>query len=158
MFKNKLNRGKSLITEMLRAAQRKISAMKAFQVWINGEEKCITGVGEFGNMHAVISYISMNPADLANLAALPAVPENIPAEMMNVAVTGVMSSMNGPQIHEAAWIGQTLAVGDGVEFRIVEVDAASAPMSEDVRERVDPKEKSKASRREMYERLKREFE
>ena len=132
--------------------------MKAFQVLINGEEKCVAGVGEFGDLRAMIAYTHPHPAALKQTSAPPHLIEAMAMEQLYLTIMGIVGNIADTQIHDVAWSFQTLQVGDSVEFRIVEVTEASPPGWEQMRDQITPEEKSQTERRALYEELKREFE
>jgi hypothetical protein len=119
--------------------------MLAFEVSVNGKRVCTAGMGDYGVLTSILTWVRRRPAESLNGARIE--------EELTFEVSALESRKPNPGEH-LKWLSEALHVGDSVSIRIVEVDTADPPV-ERSRQDVDAIERS---RRAYYERLKREYE
>lgn len=108
--------------------------MKCFEVYRNGEKLCVAGVGEFGVLSAIVTWVVHSPEKLARWAAEGR--EETPQEKLDLTVDG----MGGPDDtivpHEhLRWVDCDVTVGDEILVKVVEQPTADEPS---MRKREDP--------------------
>ena len=119
--------------------------MVAFEVSVNGKRVCTAGMGDYGVLTSILTWVGRRPAESLNGAGTE--------EELTLEVSALESRSPNPGEH-LKWLSETLRVGDSVSIRIAEVDTADPPV-ERGRQDVDAVERA---RRAYYERLKREYE
>jgi len=121
---------------------RKGSAMRAFEISVNGKIICVAGL-ESGVLTAILSWVR-DPPDPEFASGRDELEFNV----------GGRVSLSPEGSEDLSWIKQPLKVGDTVGIRIVDVENIDEPVT---RERDDPKLVER-SQRAFYERMKRKFE
>lgn len=98
--------------------------MLCFEVYLNDERICTAGIGSFGVLTAIVSWVSHSPAKMARWAC-----ENLPAtesERVELTVCGL-----GPEgvepVENLKWVEDTLAAGDEIRIRLIEAASADVP-------------------------------
>ena len=94
--------------------------MIAFEVSRNGVKLCTAGIGNFGVLTAIISWVAHDPESLTRLVD-QGLLELSPTEMA-LDVGGLKSFLSGDS-ESLKWTGAKLSVGDEIVIRIV-VDGA----------------------------------
>lgn len=111
--------------------------MIAFEIFVNGEKRCVAGAGEFGVLSGMVVSTHSKPKDAA-----PSARETY------IEVGGLADG------EHLKWISQALSPGDSVTFRVIDTAEVDAP---DSRYRDDPASVAQRERR-YYERLKKKYE
>ena len=122
--------------------------MVALEVFVNGQSVCTAGVGEYGVLTSMVTWVRR---DAAMRTAPPGSPP-VPEEELTASVSGLTSDPSGASVH-LKWFDQPLHVGSEVRIRVVEVLEGSPPTH---REREKPSFVDRR-KREYYEHLKREY-
>ncbi len=119
--------------------------MKALEIYINGQQRCIAGIGELGVITAIIHWVKREREVLTKR-------KDLEDEELAIRVGGSFTAPDGVT-ESLEWIGETLAIGDEITIKIIESDQVSEPAK---RQRIDYRRTAKDERR-YYERLKREY-
>lgn len=124
--------------------------MICFEVFINGEKRCVAGVGEFGVLNANIVWYN-------RLAMEGAVVDS--THNGEFIVTGFEDS-SALQGEHVKWLGDLVELksGDELLVRVIESDSADPPIERGINLGPEMEKRAKEFRRENYEKLKREFE
>ena len=89
--------------------------MRAFEVSVNGERLCLAGIGDDGVLTTIVNWLA-RPGDGS----------------LHLEVGGLIS----PTKEHVTWVRQKpLSVGDNVQVKIVEIEAADNPIT---KYRLDP--------------------
>lgn len=117
--------------------------MIGFEVEVNGEKICLAGVGEFGVLTTIVSWV--------RTGAMVA-EEGEQVNKLELHVGGLKEA--GSASAHITWLNKNLVLDDEIKVRIVNTDH----VDEAARiEPIDPDADLK-NKREYYERLKAEFE
>jgi hypothetical protein len=119
--------------------------MIAFEVSLNGKLVCTAGIGDFGVLTSILTWVRRRPAYSRNGDTVE--------EELTFEVSG-RDSREPTASENLTWLSETLDVGDNVSIRIVEVDTADPPLA---RTRDDP-DTIERSRRQYFEQLTREYD
>ena len=114
---------------MIRAAE---SAMRAFEVYVNGKRLCVAGIGDDGVLNTMVDHVVGNGRNELYLR-----------------VGGLISPTN----EHVLWRSQRLKIGDEVRVKIVETASVDRPKE---RHRRDPEKELTAKKRYVRE-MAREF-
>jgi|SRR5216683_1263147 len=106
--------------------------MLCFEVHLNGQRLCTAGIGDFGVLSAMITWVSHTPEKLARWAA-EGLPE-IDAMRVDLEVGGLNEDASEIREH-VKWIKRSLAVGDEIKLQITEARESDSPQH---RHRDDP--------------------
>ena len=98
--------------------------MLCFEVYRNGEKLCTAGIGEFGVLTAIVTWVSHEPERLAQWAA-SGITETEPTRL-EFTVGGIGRCV-GEACEHLKWVEANLAVGDEIRIRVVEVAGADSP-------------------------------
>ncbi len=89
--------------------------MRAFEVWVNGEKLCLAGIGDDGVLTTIV-HLAARPGEGGFFLQV--------------------GGLTGQTKEHVNWINQKpLTVGDNVQVKIVETDAADKPID---KYRLDP--------------------
>ena len=117
--------------------------MIGFEVEVNGERMCLAGVGDFGVLTTIISWVRTR-------ATVSEEGEQV--NKLELQVGGLKEADTGRA--QITWLNKKLVPGDEIRIRIVNTDHVDeAARIEPIDPNADLKRK-----REYYERLKAEFE
>lgn len=119
-------------------------AVIAFQVSVNGEIVCTAGIENFGVVSAILTWVRRRPEQARDGVDIE--------EELTVEVGG-LDTRDPLASEHLKWLGRSLAVGDSVTVRIVDVVQIDQP---ETRQRDDPDDVKRAKRR-YVERLKEEL-
>jgi len=119
--------------------------MICFEVSRNGNRLCTAGVGEYGVLTAVLSWVWSQSEDAASAA------NEGRKEKPNLHVGGLA---NGEHV---SWLENPflISVGDEVTIKAINSDAVDEPKS---REKRDDAERARSNRYFLYQQYKQEFE
>jgi len=113
-----------------------------FEVSINGRTLCTAGVGEFGVLSAIVSWVHREPQS--------AIGESDNRATIDLEVGGLRNRRH------FTWLtDQAISVGDQISIRIIESD--NPDEATEIRSAGDP-ELARRNRYELYQMYKREFE
>ncbi len=118
--------------------------MICFQVEINGKKICTAGVGDFGVLTTVVSFVRNRKQNR---------PAPDGAGQVKLDVSGTASLSDGVE-ENVNWAGSTLNVGDEIRITLVDAIQADEPVQRTTRDPVLELERTKAH----YEWLISEFE
>jgi len=99
-------------------------------VYKNGEKVCTAGIGEFGVMATMITWVAHHPDKLARWAAEGA-PPTAPLEL-DLSVSGLVHDRLEPGEH-LDWLKSPLVTGDEIRIRIIDASASRNPGGSPVR-------------------------
>src|SRR5262245_41821304 len=99
--------------------------MLCFEVYRNGEKLCTAGVGDFGVLTAILTWVSHHPAKLAKWAA-EGVPETEPTTLE--LTVGGLGRDDSDTTEHLKWVESNLEVGDEIRMRVVEVLSSDPPL------------------------------
>jgi hypothetical protein len=116
--------------------------MIAFEVQINDEKVCTAGLGDFGVLTAVLSWVGSRASE-----------QSPGGEALTLHVGGLTDSQKGVD-QFVDWVKNFLAVGDEVKIKIIETSEADEPSQRYQREAAEHLQGA----REYYEQLKAESE
>jgi bifunctional ADP-heptose synthase (sugar kinase/adenylyltransferase) len=108
--------------------------MLAFEIHINGKRRCLAGIANDGAMSAVLSWVGRGRAE-----------RGLPKEDVSLQVGGLDSLRR----EHMDWLQQSLAAGDEVMVRVVDVRNVDAPLKGSRRPVGDTKRHQKAYVRRM---------
>ena len=121
--------------------------MTCFEVSVNGERLCRAGVGEFGVLSAMTSWVRRRdppPSDV----------EDWREEELVLDVGGLHAGGRGGDDEHRRWPGRPLKLGDVVTIQVIENETCDEPES---RTTVVKREEAERQRQ-QYLRLKEKFE
>jgi hypothetical protein len=98
--------------------------MLCFEVYRNGEKLCTAGIGDFGVLSAMLTWVSHEPEKLKEWAE-SGVPD-IEATRLEFTVGGLGRCIGEAGEH-LKWVESDLAVGDEIRIRVVDVPSADPP-------------------------------
>jgi hypothetical protein len=114
----------------------------AFKVSLNGKHVCTAGVGEFGVVSAIVTWVRRRPEKSRDGKSIE--------EELTADIGGLDSDAN----EHLKWLARRLRVGDRITLEVINADRVHKPKR---RYRDDPKMVERAKKR-YFERLKKEFE
>ena len=94
--------------------------MKCFEVTINGRKVCTAGIGDYGVLNTVLSFVGGKESS-----------DQTPSESLELRVGGVATSTVGAT-EAVEWLQRDLAVGDEIVIRIIEASECDQPESKEV--------------------------
>src|SRR5262245_31648993 len=100
-------------------------AMLCFEVYRNGQKLCTAGIGDFGILTALLTWVSHHPEKLARWTA-DGVPQTEATEL-TFKVGGLHGTGDSGSGEHSEWVESDLIVGDEVRIRIVEAPSADPP-------------------------------
>jgi hypothetical protein len=116
---------------MCRRVVRGISGSQAwrldvlcFEVYCNGEKLCTAGIGDFGVLTAILTWVSHEPEKL-NKWAESGIPDT-ETTRLGFEVGGLGRCVGEAGEH-LKWVESDLAVGDEIRIRVVDVPSADPP-------------------------------
>src|SRR5262249_50475076 len=114
--------------------------MLCFEVYRNGKKHCTAGIGEFGVLTAILTWVSHQPEKLARWTA-EGIPETEPRSLE--LTVGGLGRCIGEAGEHLNWVQENVVVGDEIRIRVVDVASADPPASryEDDPEFVEEKRK-----------------
>ena len=119
--------------------------MICFDVSVNGNRLCTAGVGEYGVLTAVLSWVRSQPEETFS-------PEDEQREQSpDLHIGGLVNGEHVRWIDEPFFIN----VGDEVSLRVVDSDNVDAPGD---RQRASDPETARSNRDFLYQQYQREFE
>lgn len=124
--------------------------MICFEVSINGSKRCIAGVGQFGVLGASINWYERIHEEVVS------VDRSYNGEFL---VTCMVDS--DPWHSEyVKWLGELVELKAGDEFlvRVIEADSPDPPLQRGWNLSPEAEQRAKEGRRQIYEKLKRDFE
>lgn len=80
--------------------------MVCFEIWVNGERLCTSGVGDFGNLTTILKWVQFSPEEI--------VSEQMMEKLQCLVIWGEADNKH------FAWTGKKLQIGDAVTIRIIE--------------------------------------
>ena len=86
--------------------------MVAFDVFHNNERLCVAGVGDFGVLTAIVTWVAHSPETLERWAA-EGISEH-PSTELSLQVGGLTSTSG------VRWIDASLRVGDEVKIQVID--------------------------------------
>lgn len=98
--------------------------MLCFEVYCNGEKLCTAGIGEFGVLSAILTWVSHEPAKLKKWAE-EGIPET-EASRLQFTVGGLGRCV-GEAGEQFKWVESGLRIGDDIRIRVVDVPSADPP-------------------------------
>jgi hypothetical protein len=98
--------------------------MLCFEVYRNGQKLCTAGIGDFGVLTALLTWVSHEPEKLARWAA-EGIPETEPSTLEFT--VGGLGRCVGEAGEHLKWVEENLAAGDEIRIRVVEVASADPP-------------------------------
>lgn len=98
--------------------------MLCFEVYRNGEKLCTAGIGDFGVLTAVLTWVSHEPEKLKKWAA-SGIPETEPTRLE--LEVGGLGRCVGEAGEHLKWVESDLVVGDEIRIRVVDVPVADPP-------------------------------
>ena len=93
--------------------------MKCFEVTINGQKVCTAGIGEYGVLNSVLSFVGGKESS-----------DQAPSENLELTVFGVSTSTVGASEH-IEWLRRALVAGDEIVIRIIEASECDQPASKE---------------------------
>lgn len=95
--------------------------MTAFRIFVNGEQRCVAGIEEFGVFSSILTWVSRDSKALQHL------PEEMREQQsLSLQVGGLYSSGELSGKH-CRWGEDDLRAGDRVEIQIEDLDEVDAP-------------------------------
>lgn len=94
--------------------------MKCFEVTINGKKVCTAGIGDYGVLNTILSFVGGKESS-----------DQTPSERLELTVFGVATSTVGASEH-LEWLRRDLLVGDEIVIRIIEASECDQPASKEV--------------------------
>ena len=94
--------------------------MKCFEVTINGQKVCTAGIGDYGVLNSVLSFIGSKESS-----------DQTPSESLELTISGVATSTVGAT-DAVEWLQRDLVVGDEILIRIIEASECDQPASKEV--------------------------
>ena len=101
--------------------------MNCFEVTINGEKVCTAGIGDYGVLNTVLSFVGGKESSDPTADT----DHRTPSESLELNVGGVATSTIGASEH-VEWLQRDLMVGDEIVMRIIEVSECDQPASKEV--------------------------
>src|SRR5688572_18417273 len=98
--------------------------MLCFEVYRNGQKLCTAGIGDFGVLTAILAWVSHEPEKLRTWAE-SGVPE-VEATRLDFGVSGLRRCVGEAGEH-LRWAETSLAVGDEIRIRVVDLPGADPP-------------------------------
>jgi hypothetical protein len=108
--------------------------MLAFEIHINGKRRCLAGIANDGVVSAILSWVGRSRAE-----------RGLPKDDVSLQVGG-LDSLRREQMD---WLQQSLAAGDEVMIRVVDVRKVDAPLKKSRESVGDIKRNQKAYVRRM---------
>jgi hypothetical protein len=121
--------------------------MIGFETAINGQKVCTAAVGDMGVVSVIATWVRRASRGVTSAATIPDQFE----EELILDVGGLAREADGSAV-DVKWIAQPLVVGQQIRLTVVNTEVADPPKT---RHRDDPADVER-SKREYYERLKRE--
>jgi hypothetical protein len=100
--------------------------MVAFDVFRNNERLCVAGVGDFGVLTAIVSWVVHRPKTLERWRT-EGISEQ-PTEL-NLQVGGLQNDERGSALH-MRWTDATLRLGDEIRIHVVDVSRVDPATTE----------------------------
>lgn len=98
--------------------------MLCFEVYCNGEKLCTAGIGEFGVLTAILTWVSHDPEKLKKWAE-SGIPDTEPTSLDFT--VGGLGRCVGEAGENLRWVESELAVGDEIRIRVVDVPTPDPP-------------------------------
>ena len=105
--------------------------MLCFEVHLNGQRLCTAGIGDFGVLSAMITWVSHTPEKPGRPSAAHRASD---AMRVDLEVGGLNEDASEIREH-VKWIKRSLAVGDEIKLQITEARESDSPQH---RHRDDP--------------------
>jgi hypothetical protein len=98
--------------------------MICFEVYRNGQKICTAGIGDYGVLTAILTWVSHHPESLARWAAEGS-PNTEPTEM-DFSVGGLYDN-NSSVVEHLKWARLPIVVGDEISIRVVDSQTTDPP-------------------------------
>ena len=98
--------------------------MLCFEIYCNGEKLCTAGIGEFGVLSAILTWVSHEPEKLKKWAE-EGTPSTEPTRLEFT--VGGLGRCVGEAGEHLKWVESDLNVGDEIRIRVVDVPSADPP-------------------------------